>query len=82
MNSEAGTVEYGNAPPTAVGPGYFACPLCRRTVDRGGRGEGFRKAGLRSHIWACWVKSLAARGRRPGTWSEKRNGYRIVKVKR
>lgn len=73
---------YEDAPKMAVGPGYFACPLCRRTVDRGGSAEGFRKAGLARHIWSCWEKTLTAAGLRVGSWSDKHNGHRILKARR
>ena len=65
-----------------AGPGYYACPLCRRTVERSGRGDGFRKRGLLSHIWSCWEKGLAAKGFRLGTWSDRKNGYRLLLARR
>ena len=40
----------------------FACPYCGRTVPRGGKAEGFRKAGFAHHVYACWEIGLYLRG--------------------
>lgn len=34
-------------------PSHFRCPHCPRTADRGGKAEGFRKAGMSNHVAAC-----------------------------
>ncbi len=79
---EAAVTRYENMPLMAVGPGYYACPICRRTVERKDSADGFRKAGLSSHIYACWEKGLATAGLAVGSWSSKHNGHRIIKAKR
>lgn len=49
----------------------FACPYCARTVRRGGKAEGFRKAGFASHVAQCWEILLFQGGYLPGPYSDR-----------
>jgi len=40
----------------------FECPYCGRETPRGGKAEGFRKAGMSHHVFACWEIGLFLRG--------------------
>ncbi len=61
-------------------PGYFACPYCARTVNRGGHAEGFRKSGMSNHVYVCWEIGVYLRGYLIGEWMRGAGKQRAVPV--
>lgn len=59
-----------------IGSYTFTCPYCTRNVPRGGKAEGFRKAGFASHVAQCWEILLYLAGYLPGSWVE--GGHSLV----
>lgn len=74
-----GKATFEDRKPLSVNYMFLWCPYCDKTWARGGRAEGFRKAGAQRHVWSCFEKSVKARGLRLGNWSDPKQGYRLVR---
>jgi len=48
--------------PLVLRSGYFECPHCLRTWERGGHKEEFVKVAARTHVLGCWKVGLYLRG--------------------
>lgn len=53
----------------------FGCPYCKHTCPRGGRAEGFRKAGMNSHIAMCYETVLLMTGYVQGDYQQLGNRH-------
>lgn len=64
-----------------IRPSSFACPYCGRSIHRGGKAEGFRKAGMSHHVYNCWEIGVYLRGYFVGEYTRgPRWGQRAIPI--
>lgn len=71
-------VEFAEWPKLLLAGDGCKCPVCGRTWQLHGRGQGFVKAGAFRHVSACFVAELAKRGLQMGKWDDDRQAHRLV----